>query len=223
VSARAGFFLGALAALVAALPAAVRSGSSLLVWLSLAGAAASVLGPLLAARSALRADERGLTAFAIGIGLAVWPAALLLSVLKSNTHHRPLGAVTFAFAAAIVTAAACAGVLRLQSGESTSKIARPARFGLIALALLGPLLCIVRLAANAQTRSSLFDAGLALGAAALALLVPWPARIVKVGQRIGPLVWAVVVGIGFLSARASGEAALEASPALSAPFAWLLR
>jgi hypothetical protein len=224
VSAGAGLFLGVLSASVAALPAALRTDSSFLVWLSLAGATASVLGPLLAARSTLRPAEPGLLAFAIGIGLAAGPVALLLSMLKSNTHHRPLGAVTFAFAAAIVTAVTCIGTLRLQSGfQPESKFASPARFGLIVFALLGPLLLIVRLAGEAQARSSLFDAGLALGVAAVALLVPWPARLMTLAQRVGPLVWAAVVGIGFLSARASREAALEASPALLAPFTWLLR
>ena len=226
MTARAGLLFGVVAALVAALPAALRSEAGLVVWAALAGAAAALLGPVLAALTKLRPIRTGLTAVAAGLGLAAWPTALLLSVLKSATHHRPLGAVTFAFAAAILALGVSAAALRWLTWfqrERPSGFDRGARVGLAVLALLGPLVLLVRLGASTQTRAPLFDASLALGLAALTALIPWPARILRWAERLGVPVWAGVVVIGLLSAHAASERAFAASPVLLAPIGWLLR
>jgi hypothetical protein len=226
VSAKAGFWFGAAAALAAALPAALRADLSPSVWVALAGAVALVLGPLLAAVLRLRPVPRGLLAIGLGIGFAAWPTAVLLSVLKSSTHHRPLGAVTFAFAAGIVVVAASLAALRLltwSGAAGDARRARLARRALIAGALIGPLALLVRLVQSAEARTSLFDTSLALGFGALALLVRWPARVSTWAERSGPVVWAAVVVVGFAAAVTTRDAASAASPALLSPFTWLLR
>ncbi len=211
---------------MAALLAALRAGEGLVVWAALAGAAAVLLGPVLAALPRLRPLPLGLAAAALGLGLAAWPTALLLSLLKSATHHRPLGAVTFAFAAAILALGAAAAALRWLTWfrrERPDGIARAARSVLIVLAVLGPLVLLLRLGASTQTRAPLFDASLALGLAALSQLIPWPSRILSWAERLGVPVWGAVVAIGLLSAHAASERAFLASPALLSPIAWLLR
>lgn len=223
---RSGLLFGVLSALLAALPAALRSDQGLVVWAALAGASAVLLGPLLAALAQLRPLQTGLLAVALGLGLAAWPTALLLSALKSNTHHRPLGAVTFAFAAAVLALGASVAALRLltwfQRGRP-SGFERGARTVLALLAAAGPLVLVLRLGASAQTRAPLFDASLALGLAALTQLIPWPATFLRWAERLGLPVWAGVVAVGLLSAHAASESAFAASPALLSPVAWLLR
>jgi hypothetical protein len=226
VTVRSGLLFGVLAALIAALPAALRADHGLVVWAALAGAAAVLLGPVLAALTQLRPLRTGLLAIALGLGLSAWPTALLLSVLKSSTHHRPLGAVTFAFAAAVLALGASAAALRLLTWfqrERPNGFERAARGVLTAFAVAGPLVLLLRLGASAQTRAPLFDASLALGLSALTQLVPWPARILRWAERVGLPVWAGVVVIGLLSAHAASERAFAASPVLLAPIAWLLR
>jgi hypothetical protein len=226
VSASAGFLFGVLAAALAAIPAALRTESALVVWAALVGSTAALLGPLLAGLRLLRPMRVGLLAILLGIGLAAWPTALLLSLLKSSTHHRPLGAVTFAFAAGVVLLATCAAALRLLTWfppGGASRTTRPASVGLLVCALGGPLLLLLRLGASAQARAPLFDACLALGLAAALLLVPWPTRFARWAERGGPAVWGVVVLLGLLAARAAGDTAFQASPVLLGAFAWLLR
>jgi hypothetical protein len=226
VSARAGFLFAVGAALLAAIPATLRHEPALLVWLALSGSTAAVLGPLLASLRELRPVRRGLLAITLGIGLAAWPTAFLLSLLKSSTHHRPLGAVTFAFAAGFVLLAASAGALRLLTwleGRAASGRERLAYTVLTLCALSGPLVLLLRLGGSPHTRTLLFDASLALGLAASSLIVPWPARVLRWAERAGPIVWVLTVAVGLLAARADHERAFDASPALLAVFAWLLR
>jgi hypothetical protein len=226
VSARAGFLFGVLAAALAAIPATLRAESAPLVWMALTGAMAALLGPLLAALPRLRPMQTGLLAVLIGIGLASWPTALLLSVLKSGTHHRPLGAVTFAMAAGLLLLATSAAALRLLTwfrADRNERVAHTARIVLVVCAAAGPLVLLLRVGASPQARTSLFDASLALGLAALTLLVPWPARLLRGAERVGVLVWALAVGAGVLAASAAVEPANAASPVLLSPFAWLLR
>ena len=226
MSARAGFLFGAGAAALAALPAAVREEPAVLVWLALTGASAAVLGPLLAALRELRPLGLGPIAVLLGLGLASWPLALLLAALKSNTHHRPLGAVTFAFGAAIVVIAASALALRLLTWFQPRPTNRMRHWGRVALTLcatLGPLLLLLRLGGSPQTRVPLFDASLALGLSAVTMLVPWSERALRWAARVGPVAWMLIVAAGVFAARQSSELALEASPSLLAPFVWLLR
>jgi len=226
VTVRSGLLFGGFSALLAALPAALRSDQGLVVWAALAGATAVLLGPFLAALGQLRPLRTGLLAVALGLGLAAWPTALLLSVLKSNTHHRPLGAVTFAFAAAVLALGASVLALRCLTWfqrERPSGFGRVARAALAVLAVAGPLVLVLRLGASAQTRAPLFDASLALGLAALTQLIPWPAPILRWTERLGLPVWAVVVAVGLLSAHSASESAFAASPVLLSPVAWLLR
>jgi hypothetical protein len=226
VSARAGFLFAVGAALLAAVPATLRHERALLVWLALSGSTAVVIGPLLASLRQLRPVRRGLLAIAFGIGLAAWPTAFLLSLLKSTTHHRPLGAVTFAFAAGFVLLATSALALRLLTWlrvRTASGREWLAHAGLTLCALLGPLVLLLRLGGSPHTRAQLFDVSLALGLAASSLIVPWPASVLRWAERTGPMVWVLTVAVGLLAARADHERAFDASPALLAPFAWLFR
>jgi choline-sulfatase len=124
--------LGAVAALGAVLPAAIRVGpavaegtSTLQVWLALATAA---LLPAVFAVVVLRGARVGLRSFAgpgVGMrvfGVGIWLASLLVMLslygrmLRATTHHHGLAGVTFAIGALFVAVASglvCARIVAM--------------------------------------------------------------------------------------------------------------
>lgn len=218
----AAFVVGALAASVAAVPAALRASSFAPVWLTLAGSAAFVLGPVIASASRVRPMSSASFAVLTGLGLAALPIAILAATLKEATHHRPLGGVTFAVAAVVVTIGAVAFALRVVTwrGPSARMRAR-VRAGLLLGALAGPaLLCGSALSAS-SARASALDVAVAFGCIALVIRVPWPTSLKQLAARAGLPAWVALVGSGALVGfSGAGAAAFEVSPALFAPFAW---
>jgi len=194
-----------------------RSASPLATFCVVSGATALCLLPLLASVDSVRAQSRGVLAALVGVGLATGPLSVLGRVLKSTTHHRPLGAVTFAFLALFVVLGALSCTLRLLLLRPSRAIERV----LLVLSLVSGVSVLLPLILSPSTRGGVVDVALALGSGALALLVPWPERVRAHAERAGPWLWAFVVIVGFVSAQGPARAvAAAASPALSAVFTW---
>jgi hypothetical protein len=222
-----GFALGTLAAAVAAIPAALRAGFSPAVWITLAGATALLLGPALAGLARARPVTGALFAALTAIGLCAIPLAFLATVLKTTTHHRPLGAVTFAVAAALLIFGAMLATLRLVAWTRARPNGPSARLWLraaVALAAIaGSAFLFGSVLSAASARSSALDVVLALGSALLLGIAPWPRALRKVASRAGLPIWVTLVGLGVsIGLSGASSAARLASPALFAPIGWFV-
>ncbi|HEV8244838.1 MAG TPA: hypothetical protein VGP93_03685, partial [Polyangiaceae bacterium] len=106
MSFRAGLFLGSCAALLATAPAAYRvaqnGASGAAAWLLLAGGSALLLGPIVAFCRAARPLSDALQAALLGAALCAVPLSRFAELLEHGTHHRPLGAVTFAIVSSLL-------------------------------------------------------------------------------------------------------------------------
>jgi hypothetical protein len=228
-----GLLLGVAASVVAALPAAIRAGwhvkgGLLATWLAAIAPAAMLLGPSVALARAARPWRPAAAAGLIGVGLASGPVMVLGRVLKGSTHHRPLGAVTFAilsamvFVGAIVVGARLLAIVRSLEGDR----ARVGRIAVVAAAVLSPVVGLVLLrAARTDPLAGALGYGLldALLAVALGVVAGWvrvPPQIGTASRRVGPTLWVLLVVVGlWLSDRSGILAALHAeSPIL----AWVL-
>ncbi len=166
MSFRSGLTLGVAAAVLASLPGLIRllsAGAPVLAVLVLIGGAALALGPLVAFGRQARPLNRGLSACLVGAGWSL-PALLVLGrLIEQKTHHRPLGAATFAVLALIVVLGASTLAGRALSLSSSR---RPA---ILALAVAGSLTLLV--AAQAFTGAGSFRASLVDGAAVCSVVV----------------------------------------------------
>lgn len=221
-----GLLGGTLAALIAALPAALRVADSLPTWVVLAGAGALLLGPL--AGGLRNLSRLGLAARSLlwGLALASLPVAALAARLQVTTHHRPLGATAFAFAAACLMIAGSvltARVLWWSEGKPTPAHARSVCRLLGGLAALGPLLLVVRTLSHAPARSAVFDGCLAVGLCCVVALVRWPEALCRTAGKLALPLWAILVAVAALLALTATPSALAASPVLYAPLSWLGR
>lgn len=213
-----GLSIAALGALLSAVFVAVRSPLPFPAFLVVAAAVALVEGALLAALPSASAGLRGAL---VGLGLATAPLYVLAKVLKATTHHRPLGAVTFAFIAVVVTVGAVVVALRVVGERWASRRGRVISAGLEIAAAIAVALVLFNLLRDPATQGGAVDIAFALGSAALLVLLRWPARASAVLERVGPWLWAALVisGLGFALGSAR-LAAAASSPALTALVAW---
>jgi len=111
-----GLLFGLPAGVLLAMPIALRlegSWSNLfLVWLAAVGLHGSLVGLLAGALRVARPLPRLSPALALALLFSVGPFSWLGTMLDKNTHHRPLGAVTFAVLAAGIALLALALALR---------------------------------------------------------------------------------------------------------------
>jgi hypothetical protein len=233
LSARAAAFGGFLGAALAALVAALRVPAWPAAFVVLLGSSALVLVPL----AALLADERArlarkapagalAPALVAGLALATPLLARLLSVLKTTTHHRPLGAVTFAVLAAFTVLGCCVLAVRVFSWtrDGSRPVARSARRLFLALAVAGPFFLLLRAAATPVLRTGLFDLSLGLGSAISFQLIQWPSGVLRLAHTLGVIVPLGAVLFGLAAGLIVGtEPASDASFALVAPLVWVLR
>jgi len=197
--------LGLLCSVPAALPAYGRvfdGGQAALVALALVGAVSVVVVPV--GCWLRRAREAGLPradrALGCGTALSALPLALFGGVLKSTTHHRPLGGATFAVAA-LGLLALCIGLsFRVLRTDGHGAV-KSAWQNLFTLGCGLSLACAALLGLSRAARPSLVDF-LALGAACVA------AGTLKVPGLLGrlklPVVlagWAVLLLGAVLSLR----------------------
>jgi hypothetical protein len=232
MSMRVALAWGMLAAMLAALPSALRLAPES-VWpgfLVLSGATALLLAPFtasLAARSTLSGLSRIL---ALGVGIALLPLTLAGRVLKSTTHHRPLGGATFAVVAVCVLLAGCALSARVLSWASTarsadSRWAARATLGFcVALAIFAVIATGFRVTmGEVAQREGVFDAARALGFGVAAAWLPAPRAWARSLGSIAVVAWLCVVSFGaWLSRGPALSAELSArTPVLYAPLSWL--
>jgi hypothetical protein len=216
-----------MAAAVTALPAVPRvvelDANGVLVFFALCGGTALVLGPLLVCVSALGGEaRRGRPAF-LGLAIAAAPLALLAEGLKQSTHHRPLGAATFAvLALATIAGAVLAAWRLLELSASGATTARRAVFWLtVAAALSSVGFVIVRALSAPALAPHVLDGLRALATATLGYLLLRFPQVIALARRVGGPLWVAVVVAGLVSSRGEVAAAVRsAAPVLGGPQAW---
>ena len=232
--------LGAIAALVGAVPATLRVSSVAVdgpsvwrVWFALAAAA---LVPMVAAVVVLRGAREGLRGFAgPGAGLRVagaglWLASLLVGltllggVLRANTHQHALAGVTFAFAAlffAIASAVVCARIVSLARGAPEF-----ARRGLLLILGVAAVLALAYVGlrfvrAASHDAASYGAAGTVVDVLAFGLAAFFASRPSLIARRaialVGPPIAVVVAAVGVTTLRAAPmhDAIGESAPAFA--------
>lgn len=210
--------VASLAALLSGGFVAARAPLSPPAFLVVSAASALGLAALLAAVRPLSVAGRGAL---VGLGLATAPLYVLGKVLKATTHHRPLGAVTFAFLALFVLAAAVTLAIRIVGARSDSSRARLVSLALEGSAGVAAALALYRPLRGAATQGGAVDVAFALGTAAVLTLLPWPERVRSAADRVGPWLWGGIVLLGFAFALGPARGvASSSSPALAAALGW---
>lgn len=227
---RAGFVSGLLAAVLAALPAALRFESALL-WQAFAvclAGCALVMAPLSAALAGAPKTKFS-TSLTLGVVLAALPLLPFATLLKTTTHHRPLGGVTFAVACGllIVGLSLICGRLVTWSGVQPARRTVVARVLLLALAAAGTASLLFALVHGLQGgsayRTGFYDALRVLGLATLAARIRLPEQLLRRVHVLGLAAWVAVVTVGVCFARAPALQVELASrcPVLHWPLVWL--
>lgn len=187
-----------LACAVVALVAALRVSdvSMATAWVALWGSASLMVAPVAAALRAARPFPRVAWCVPLGVLVALAPLLVFARVLKTATHHRPLGGATFAIIATGVVLGCVAFAARLLVWSGTrgalgrrAPLAVAVVFGLAgaklaAGALLGPL------------RSSALDALLCVVAVGVGGFVALPAPVARWVSRLGVPLFALAVVLG---------------------------
>ena len=219
--------LGLLCSVAAAAPAFVRvlpgnpAGWSAV---ALVGATSLVVVPLSlwlrrALSNGLPRPDRALIA---GAALSALPLALFGGVLKSTTHHRPLGGATFAVAA-LCLLALCIGLsFRVFRGASGSAVNSTWQ-NLFSLGCGLSLVSTVALGLGRAARPSLVDFLVLLSAAAAAAVVPpprWFSRLKPVWLLGGWVILLVCAVVSFQRPQLARSLTTDA-PVASASLSWL--
>jgi hypothetical protein len=231
VTSRSAFLAGLAAAALAALPAALRFESGLR-WQAFAvcfGGCALLMAPLSAALAGSGATSRWRLALTVGVLLAALPLLPFAAILKTATHHRPLGGVTFGVVAGLTVVALSLFSARLVTwaGAQRSASNSLARGALLALAALGTgvvLLGVLQgLRGGSAYRTGFFDALRVLGLVTLAARIPLPVGLLRRVRGLGLAAWVLVVTVGVCLGRAPAmQAELAARcPVLHWPLVWL--
>jgi hypothetical protein len=194
---------GLLCSVPAALPALLRvlSGDQvLLAAAALVGAVSLVVAPL--GLWLRRAREAGLPradqALMAGVALSTLPLALLGGVLKSTTHHRPLGGATFAVAA-LCLLALCSGLsFRVLLGASGGAV-KSTWQNLFTLGCGLSLACALLLGAARAARPCLVDFLALAAAAAVAGLAKMPTGVARLKWPAVLTGWVLLLGCAGLS------------------------
>jgi hypothetical protein len=228
---RAGFLVGLAAATLAAWPAARRFEPNL-AWQAFAvctAGCALVMAPLSAALAGSAQTSRFRQALTVGVLLAALPLLPFAALLKTSTHHRPLGGVTFAVIAGLLVVGLSLVGARLitWAGAQRMQLRALARFGIVALAALGAAAMLLGLMQGLKGgsgfRTGIFDALRVLGLATLAARMPVPEGLLRRARGFGLAAWIAVVTVGVCLGRAPAmQAELAARcPVLHWPLLWL--
>ena len=151
-----------------------------------------------------RARENGLPsadrALLAGAALSTLPLALFGGVLKSTTHHRPLGGATFAVAALCILAA-CVGLsFRFLGGQRPGTVKSPWQ-NLFTLGCGLSLACALVLGSARATRPSLVDFLALVAAGIVAGAVSLPGRLQRLKLWLVVAVWVALLASAGLSLR----------------------
>lgn len=218
---------------VAAAPAALRianDGLSVPVaLLAAAGSVALLLGPVILAGRAIEGRGARFGTLGVGIALALGPLAAFGGVLKAATHHRQLGAVTFAIVAAVVVCGAVAvahRLLELSRGDGLSRVVARAGIGVsvvvsTALFVRGLVAALGADGAQSGLRPTVLDLALLVAAAVVGTRASFPRRVPAAA---GLVAWPLLVVAALASFRSSPELGSKASrvaPLVVAPVSWI--
>lgn len=182
------------------------------------GGAALVLGPLVALGRVARPFPRALSACLAGVALAAPIVAVLGHLIEQKTHHRPLGAATFAVLAL---------GLALGSALLVGRVLSVLTAGRASLAALGlGLGVVVLIAAKAFTgagafSASLVDGTLVVGLGLLGIALPLSTSRERALERFGlPLFGVLALACVVLSRTTAGAIVGEVAPVLAPLNGW---
>ena len=192
--------------------------------LALTGAVSLVIVPVgLWLRRVFATNEpRPERAVLLGTALSALPLALFGGVLKSTTHHRPLGGATFAVAALCVLAF-CIGLAFRFSGGLRPAPRRSPWLSLFSLACLLSLGATLALGMAGAARPSSVDFSLLALACAATALLKIPVWLQRAKPAVLVLAWASLIFGAALALRSPGLARslTTQTPVLFAPLSWL--
>ena len=162
-----------------------------------------------------------------GAALSALPLALFGGVLKSTTHHRPLGGATFAVAA-LCLLVLCIGLSFRVLGKGGPAAVKATWQNLFTLGCGLSLACAVVLGLSRSARPSLVDflaLAVAVAVATWVKLPGWLARP-RLGLGLAPLApagWVLLVLCAVVSARSAGisRSLTTQAPVSFAPLSWL--
>lgn len=201
-----GLLFGLPGGVLLALPVALRANGdwrqTVLVWVAALGLYGMLLGVLAAALRMARPLPRHFPALLLGLGFAFGPLAQFGTLLVKQTHHRPLGAATYAVTALAVIAIGWAVASRvLVSVQSAYKNRR--RFGwcLVAGAGISSLAFGVipvsgffrRFGQDLLLSSLVVDGLLGLALAMLGGFAQFPAKLEATARTLGPIALGVCI------------------------------
>ena len=226
---RAGFLSGLIAAVLAALPAAFRfeSGLAVQAFIVCMAGCALVMAPLSAALASATSANKLRTALTVGVLLATLPLLPFATLLKTTTHHRPLGGVTFAVIGGLLIVGlslVCARFVTWARVQGSGAFARVALVAFAALGTAALLLGLVQgLKGGSAYQTGFYDGLRVLGLTTLAARVRLPDTLLRRVRGLGLATWVAVVTVGVCLGRAPAMQAELASrcPVLHWPLVWL--
>jgi hypothetical protein len=203
-----------------ALPAGLPPTAVVLLWASVSLVVVPIaLWLRLGGAGQLRATERAILA---GAALSALPLALFGGVLKSTTHHRPLGGATFAVAALGVLAL-CFGLSLRVLRRSDRTAVKSAWQNLFTLGCGLSLAMTLLLGAAGAARPSLADFLALMTASALAGLLQIPGWLRGIRPVVALGSWAALLVCGVLTTRNPqlARSLTTQAPVSFAPLSWL--
>jgi hypothetical protein len=216
--------LGLACSVAAAIPAIVRAHGSLPAALGLVGAASLVVVPvtLWIRRARAKGAAGPDRALLLGTALSSLPLALFGGVLKSTTHHRPLGGVTFAVVA-LCLLAICIGLAFRFSGGVRPRAPKSPWQSLFTVACLLSLAGALALGTAGAARTALLDFTALTLASGVATLLKIPAVLERVKLAVVAALWlALVLGAAFsIQSPELARSLTTQAPVLFAPLSWL--
>jgi hypothetical protein len=222
---RAALGIGAMFGVLVAIPAVARLSSSGIgsgaALLALSGGSALVLGPVLALFVRAQAAEGRLSFAVAGVALAAWPVARFGSLLEATTHHRPLGAATFAIGSLAVVLG-CLLVAQRVAALSGHRFGRLAAVLLFTAAVASTGLVLLTALRTEGLRPHVLDAVLLVVGGGLGWVALRRPALTTPVSRVGLLLWTTVVAGHLLAAtRPIFDQIRDQAPVLTGPLGWL--
>ena len=219
--------LGLVCSLAAALPALARVwqlGNEVLAALGLWAASSLVVVPVAAWLRKARAGGLGGSdqALLAGTALSALPLALFGGVLKSTTHHRPLGGATFAVAALCVLAL-CVGLSFRFLGGLSRDAAKSLWQNLFTLGCGLSLACALLLGVGRGARPSLVDFLALAAAVGAASVIKIPSWLQRLSVAVAVAGWLALLGGAVVALRDPQlvRSLTTLAPVSFAPLSWL--
>jgi hypothetical protein len=222
---RAALGIGAIFGVLVVMPAVIRLTVSGIgggaAFLSLAGGSALLLGPVLVLLGLARPAGGRWWFVVAGVLLAAWPVARFASVLHATTHHRPLGAATFAIGSVVVVLA-CLLVSQRVAALDRQGVGRIAAPGLFAAAAVSTGLVLLTALRAEVLRSHVLDGVLLVVGAGLGWVVLRRRVLARTASRVGLVLWiTLVAGHLFAATRPAFDQIRDRAPVLAGPLGWL--